>query len=266
MGLTLLAFLGCAEDPCPEGEIRQEGVCEAYEAGDPLQAEVWRPEPGIGWQWQLSGTLDTSVPVDVFDVDLVDGDLDALSDKTLICYFSAGSWEEYREDVGDIPDEALGKVLDGWPDERWWDIRHPSVREVLEARLDLAAESGCDAVEPDNVDGYTNDSGLPLNATEQLEFNRWLADEAHRRDLSVGLKNDVDQLEALQPWFDWALNEECASFEECGLYDDWSLAVFHVEYVDDWADAEDRRDEVCPTGFSTLIKTWDLGPEFMPCP
>ena len=43
--------------------------------------------------------------------------------------------------------------------------------------------------------------------------------------------------------------------------------VFHIEYVDDWADAEARAAEVCGVGpdLDTLIKTWELGAERLAC-
>ncbi|MBV1857681.1 MAG: endo alpha-1,4 polygalactosaminidase, partial [Nannocystaceae bacterium] len=122
-----------------------------------------------------------------------------------------------------------------------------------------------DAVEPDNVDGYTNPTGFDLTADDQLDYNRWLATAAHDRGLSVGLKNDVDQVEALVDEFDWALNEECVTYEECETtspFIEQGKAVFHVEYVDDTADGPALVDTVCPQtsalGFSTLIKEWDL--------
>ena len=36
--------------------------------------------------------------------------------------------------------------------------------------------------------------------------------------LSVGLKNDVDQIPSLVSFFDWALNEECVQYNECNKY------------------------------------------------
>lgn len=42
-------------------------------------------------------------------------------------------------------------------------------------RLDKAVSRGCDGVEPDNVDGYTNHNGLGLTAADQLSYNKWLA-------------------------------------------------------------------------------------------
>ena len=42
--------------------------------------------------------------------------------------------------------------------------------------------------------------------------------EAHARSLSIGLKNDVDQIPSLVSYFDWALNEECVQYNECNKY------------------------------------------------
>lgn len=50
-------------------------------------------------------------------------------------------------------------------------------------------------MEPDNVDGYADDSGFPLTGADQLRFNRWVASRAHERGLGVALKNDLDQVE-----------------------------------------------------------------------
>lgn len=44
-------------------------------------------------------------------------------------------------------------------------------------RMDLALSKGCDGVEPDNVDGYANSNGLGLTAANQLEYNKYLAQE-----------------------------------------------------------------------------------------
>lgn len=235
----------------------------------------WSPPPGTTWQWQLTGTIDASYDVAMYDIDLFDAPdavIDTLHDdgKIVICYFSAGSFEDWREDAGDFPQDALGEPLEDWEGERWLDVRVSGVRDVMENRLDYAVSRGCDGVEPDNVDGYQNDTGFDLDEGDQLDYNRFLASSAHARGLSVGLKNDVDQLDDLAGRFDWALNEECHQYDECGAYDaflDRGKAVFHVEYVDDFADAGDLAGEVCGNypGFSTLIKTWDLGSEYLAC-
>ncbi len=140
----------------------------------------------------------------------------------------------------------------------------------MRLRLDAAAAKGCDGVEPDNVDGYTNNPGFPLTGAHQRDYNRFLAEEAHARGLSVGLKNDLQQLATLEPWFDWALNEECAAYNECGRYTAFQgggKAVFHVEYVDRVGQLAGRANQVCGTRptLDTLIKLWDLRPERIDC-
>ncbi|WP_205623652.1 endo alpha-1,4 polygalactosaminidase [Desulfogranum japonicum] len=199
----------------------------------------WQPKPGVSWQWQLSGTLDTDLDVDMYDVDLFDTSASMISllksqGKKVICYMSAGSWENYRDDANVFPEEVLGKYLDGWPDERWLDIsRIDILGPIMLRRMDLAVEKGCDGIEPDNIDGYSNDSGFALTSEEQLTYNRWLAEAAHARNLSIGLKNDLDQVQDLVSYFDWALNEQCFQYDECDLllpFVQAGKAVFGVEY------------------------------------
>lgn len=224
---------------------------------------VWSPAPGTSWQWQLSGRIDTSFPVEMYDIDLFDAPqsvIDELQarDIAVICYFSAGSFEDWRADAGAYPEKAKG-LGNGWPGERWLDIRAlDALTPILSARLDLAVSKGCDGVEPDNVDAYTNVSGFPLDAQDQLRFNIWLAEAAHARGLSIGLKNDVEQVSQLEPWFDWALNEQCVQYEECDMltpFVEAGKAVFGVDYTGD-------ADTVCSItnelNFDWLLKSKNL--------
>ena len=199
----------------------------------------WRPRPGTSWQWQLSGTIDTTVDASMYDIDLFDTPQSVIDElhgkgRTVICYFSAGSYEDWRPDKDRYPASVLGKDLDNWPGEKWVDIRRIDLLgPILADRLDLARAKQCDGVEPDNVDGYTNNSGFPLSAVDQLVFNRWLANQAHSRGLSIGLKNDLDQVPDLVADFDWALNEQCFEYNECDLllpFVQAGKAVFGVEY------------------------------------
>jgi hypothetical protein len=199
----------------------------------------WRPSPGTSWQWQLTGSIDTSFDVEMYDIDLFDtlqSVIDQLhaSGRVVICYFSAGSWEDWRPDANDFPAAVIGEPLEGWEGERWLDIRQlDMLAPILVARLDLARQKGCDGVEPDNVDGYLNATGFPLSADDQIAFNIYLAEQAHARGLSIGLKNDLDQIETLLPYFDWALNEQCFEYAECKLllpFVQSGKAVFGVEY------------------------------------
>ena len=192
----------------------------------PAAAPVpWRPVVGDTWQWQLSGPLNPAYDVTVYDIDLFDTPaavIDALhaEQRLVVCYFSAGSSEDWRPDFGSFAESDFGAPLDDWPGERWLDTRSPNVREIMRGRLELARDKGCDGVEPDNVDAYQHDSGFDLDASGQLDFNRFLAGEAHARGLAVGLKNNLDQIAELVVDFDFAVNEQCFEYDECGAYAD----------------------------------------------
>ena len=280
-GGTAQGTTGGADDPSPEdsGDDGDTAPADDSGSGDSGPASpAWIPTPGTTWQWQLTGTLDLTVEAEVFDIDLFDTGKDAIAQlrdggRTVICYFSAGSYEEWRPDAALFPVGALGDPLEDWPGERWLDHRDPAVRQIMSDRLDLAVDKGCHAVEPDNVDGYAHPNGFDLTAEDQLDYNLWLADEAHARGLSIGLKNDLDQVEQLADAFDWALNEECMAYDECevlvGPFIDAGKAVFHVEYVDDTAAGEPLALDVCgpanALGFSSMIKGWDLDAWRLPC-
>ena len=204
------------------------------------QRPIWRPGPRTTWQWQLSAPVDQSVPAEMYDIDLFDNSAAVVASlhargRRVVCYLSAGSFERGRPDSARFPAAVLGRPLDGFPDERWLDVRRLDVlRPVIERRLDLCASKGFDGVEADNVDGYANPTGFPLTAAHQLRFNRFLARAAHARSLSIGLKNDLGQAATLVTDFDWALNEQCFEFDECDLLLPFvraGKAVFTVEYA-----------------------------------
>src|SRR4030042_2919890 len=82
------------------------------------QAAVWRPTPGTTWQWQLTGTIDTSYNVQMYDIDLFDAPQSKINElkaagRTVICYFSAGSWEDWRPDASQFPASVKGQN-NGW--------------------------------------------------------------------------------------------------------------------------------------------------------
>lgn len=237
---------------------------------DSQSVSIWSPTPGTSWQWQLTGALDTSHDVVMYDIDLVDTsklDIQKLKSngRIVICYFSAGSWEDWRPDASSFPKNTLGNTLSGWPDEKWLDIRDTTVRNLMKQRLNLAVSKGCDGVEPDNVDGYTNKTGFPLTYQDQLDYNKFLSTEAHKRYLSIGLKNNTDQVKDLVNYFDWALNEECIKYNECNTllpFIQNNKPVFHVEYKGDTVQICSEANKL---NFDTLIKDINLGSSRISC-
>eukprot|EP01118_Nematostelium_gracile_P017479 TRINITY_DN747_c0_g1_i1.p1 TRINITY_DN747_c0_g1~~TRINITY_DN747_c0_g1_i1.p1 ORF type:complete len:333 (-),score=66.13 TRINITY_DN747_c0_g1_i1:28-1026(-) len=211
----------------------------------------WRPQLGTTFQIQYVGTIDTTLDVDMYNVDLFDtaqSTIDALraSGKIVICYFSAGSYENWRSDAPLFPAKVLGKNLDGWPGEKWLDIRNwTALGPIMTARMDLAVSKKCDGVDPDNVDGYTQDSGFTISYADQIAYNTNFTIEAHARNLSIGLKNDLDQITDLVSHYDWATNEQCFQYQECDRYQPFinqNKAVFGMEY-----NMQPR--QFCPTAY-----------------
>ncbi|MFI9629663.1 endo alpha-1,4 polygalactosaminidase [Streptomyces sp. NPDC052042] len=230
----------------------------------------WRPRPGTAWQWQLNTRVDPSVDVPVYDIDGFENtaaDVARLhrDGRKVICYINVGAWESFRPDSGAFPAAVRGGT-NGWEGERWLDIRRIDVLEPLMAkRFDMCRAKGFDAVEPDLVDGYSNDTGFPLKAGHQLAYNRMIARLAHERGMSVGLKNDLAQIPALVDVFDFAVNEECAQYDECDQYRPFvqaRKAVLHVEYAVPNKEfcAESRR-----LGLSSMSKNLKLDVWRGPC-
>jgi Glycoside-hydrolase family GH114/Fibronectin type III domain len=227
----------------------------------------WYPAKGATWQWQLTTPVNMTYKVGVYDIDMFDNTAQVVTKlhqlgHKVICYVDVGSWEDFRTDQAKFPASVRGADLDGFPDEKWLDIRKISVLQpIIKARFTMCKNKGFDAVEPDNVDGYTNDTGFPLTGAEQLTFNKMVAQLAHSMGLGVALKNDGDQVVSLVKYFDFELDEQCYEYSECGLFVPFihakptPKAVFEVEY-------NEPTTAFCPVtkalGFSSMKKDLDL--------
>jgi hypothetical protein len=209
-------------------------VCDAY----------WMPTPGTTFQIQLVNceTVDTSFNVQAYEVDLFDTPTTTITQlknagRKVICYFSAGSYEDWRPDAGQFPASILGKPLDGWEGENWLNVSKftetSALGTIMKNRMNLAVQKGCDAIDPDNVDGYTQDSGFVITYNDQLVYNRWFTTYGHSKGLAVGLKNDAEQMADLVSYYDFSVNEECFEYNECNVFLPFinqNKPVFNIEY------------------------------------
>ncbi|MFB7336857.1 endo alpha-1,4 polygalactosaminidase [Streptomyces adustus] len=273
---TLLATLvagaltGCSGTPSgqssagPSGRPSAGSATAGPSAGSSTGTR-WQPRPGVAWQWQLDRKADpTGADVPVYDIDGFENSAADVArlhgdGRKVICYVNVGAWEDFRPDRNDFPRALLG-ASNGWEGERWLDIRQLStLRPIMERRFDMCRDKGFDAVEPDLVEGYDNETGFPLTADDQLAYNRMISEIAHDRGLSVGLKNDLPQIPQLLHDFDFAVNEECAQYGECAEltpFIEAGKAVFHVEY-------EVPTSSFCPESrrlkLSSMLKKRELG-------
>jgi hypothetical protein len=232
----------------------------------------WHPPLKVSWQWQLSEPPKIAALLDVsmYDVDGFEGSarlVRAMHERTItsVCYLSAGTWEKWRPDASRFPTKVLGKS-NGWPGERWLDIRAMApLKPIMRSRLAMCRRKGFDAVEFDNVDGYQNATGFALTGAQQLRYDIFLANAAHRRGMSALLKNDLGQIRKLVPYFDASLNEQCFQYSECGAlsrFVDANKPVFQVEY-------KLPSGRFCPKAnkrnFNSLRKRLALGAWRVPC-
>lgn len=229
-----------------------------------VQTISWRPDVTTTWQWQLTGKLNLTYNVGVYDLDLFDtpqATIDSLhaQGRKVICYFSAGSAENWRPDYNKFTAADLGSPLAGWAGERWVKITSTNVRSIMAARIKLAVSRKCDGVEPDNVDGYSNSNGLNLTATQQLDYNRFLATQARTDGLAVALKNDVEQVPDLYTYFDLAINEQCHEYSECGNYSSFinsGKPVFNAEYARNYKlNTNGARTTMCAAALNERFQT-----------
>src|SRR5450755_2192502 len=230
LGLLASTVVSCAQQPRPHAH--------AWPQEQSSSPTLWQPGLVTSWQWQLPTPVDQNVNVQMYDVDMFDNDANVVASlhaagRKVVCYIDVGTWENWRPDASKFPKSVLGEN-NGWPGEKWLDIRRIGILgPIMTARMDLCQAKGFDAMEPDNIDGYSNHTGFPLTYQDQINYNTFVAREAHKRGLSVALKNDVDQVADLLSYFDFALDEQCFQYSECDKllpFIQSNKAVFEVEY------------------------------------
>jgi hypothetical protein len=241
------------------------GACHATE-GDIFKtrpdATTSRPVPMplASWQIQLTGSLDTTMNVAVYiaDVETPAATIDALhtAGRIVICYFSGGTVEPFRDDASRFPAAAIGAPLAAYPDERWLDVRDATVRSIMDDRIAAAAAAGCDGLDASGLAGFSADNGLGFSRADELAYDRWLAGAAHAHGLSIGyVENDATLSQDLLADFDWVVAWSCVDTDcpTAAPFVAAHKAAFLIEYGD-----ETRAAAVCPKalslGLSAIIK------------
>jgi hypothetical protein len=162
--------------------------------------------------------------------------------KKTVCYIDAGTLESWRTDKEEFvisTDNKLAKKYKGFGgSEQWFDItKWEQIKAPMTARIQNAASKGCYAVELDNTDCYGN-MCVPGYSYDQLlsyekEYTSWLFAEVHSHNMAAGIKNSQELFPTLENVADFAINEQCMDFNECGLYKPFTSSnrvVFNVEY------------------------------------
>jgi hypothetical protein len=142
-----------------------------------------------------------------------------------VCYVDVGTLETGRSDYAQFPSSVVGPAVQGWPGENWLLVtaaNQPTLLPLMKARFtNWCAAKGFDAIEPDNLDAFTNISGITED--DDVAYVLAVAGLAHGMGLSIGLKNLLSDVTAahattLVSTFEWALVEQCYEFTACASY------------------------------------------------
>ncbi len=170
------------------------------------------------------------------------------ANKYAVCYIEAGAQQaEPDQSHFASADYTNGSnpqttEMQGWPGEYWYDTLGfagwaPSHQVYSGSAADQAAAAniaagmaqriaGCkaegqDAIEPDDLDGYTNPSqtgasggGWGLTQAAAAGYEQWLAYTAHNDGLAIFQKNDPANSATDVASFDGMIIEECNSFDD----------------------------------------------------
>ncbi|MEU6840288.1 endo alpha-1,4 polygalactosaminidase [Streptomyces sp. NPDC046716] len=201
--------------------------------------EVVRPTPHVGFDYQIGGPYKPPSGVRA-----VSRDRSAEPAKGMynVCYVNAFQaqpdalrrWERDDPDLLLRDDEDDVVIDEDW-DEALFDISTAAKRarlaKIVGRWVEGCGADGFQAVELDNLDSYSRSDGL-LDAADAVAFARLLADRAHAAGLAVGQKNTAELLPKRSAvGFDFAVSEECGSYDECGAYAKaYADRVFAVEY------------------------------------
>ncbi|WVQ69620.1 uncharacterized protein L199_007840 [Kwoniella botswanensis] len=187
--------------------------------------------------------------------------------KTVGCYFSAGTWEPYRSDAKQFLPECYcgpnvsidstgrctgsgsdANLLGEWG-EWWLDIRSEkclnNIKSIMTDRIKAAKQKGCDSVDPDNVDAWTNQQDFGITKQDEVNYLLWLSSTAWSNGMGIDLKNSGDLITdpdtgkptnwttSLVNAFDFNVIESCYQYDECEKYDPFIKAgkpQIRIEY------------------------------------
>lgn len=215
---------------------------------DPMPAPVgcggcWKPPhlDGLGkpmrWDWQIGAAsllmrnAGNGGAVDIYDVDGFNTAASTVSAiKTswvaatlphprTLCYIDLGSWEDFRADGALFPPQTLGNALNGFPNERWIDVRQlGALQPVIDARLrNQCAAKGFDGVEVDNIDGFdpSTTTGFQLTEQDGQAFLAYIYNKIHSLGMAAIWKNEPYATAWGHAYTDGAIVEQCYEFTEC---------------------------------------------------
>ncbi|WP_078305518.1 endo alpha-1,4 polygalactosaminidase [Deinococcus sp. LM3] len=228
----------------------------------PVPAPAPTPTPGVkapptgkvSWDWQIGANSDSNIIVPA-GVQLIDIDgftasaakVAQLNQQGLytVCYLDVGSYEPGRPDSAQYPSYLKIQQDPDWPSEYFLDVTdvfkpNSVLARILQNRFKMCRDKGFAAIEPDNLQNDENVRGGLITTQQQIDFNGWVADQAHAVGLAVFQKNGPDKIllrdrtgQMMVEKFDGILNEQCQEYNECGALAEYTKRgklALNVEY------------------------------------
>ncbi|HEY6079878.1 MAG TPA: endo alpha-1,4 polygalactosaminidase [Polyangiaceae bacterium] len=274
LGLLGLGALGVAACDGTQGTlvVRRDASGSSGSGGSSPETTLYVPAENVAWQAKLSGAVDIAEDAELFylDAELQDSaDLAQLHEqgRHYICYLSAGSWEDFRDDAKAFPESALGSPLPNFENERWLDVRSPEVRQLMQQRIERLGALGCDGIPPSSLAVHAADTGLGLTQEDALDYARWLAERIHAAGMSAGLAAPLELTRELWPSFEFGLAIGCLQGSGCAEFAPFVEAhrpVLHIELGD-----EDAAPGICKMaealGFEPLVTSASFNGQSVRC-
>lgn len=274
VSMLMLSLTACQKESTNNGDnnVSQGDQNEAN------KVSWWQPKAGMTFDWCLDDLKNS----DTFTAEVVDVDAFTTTaqqvaalhaqGKKVIAYISAGTIEDDRPDINLLPKEVIGQVYPEWPKERWLDIRQrEKLRPWLNSRIDRIISKGFDAIEPDNLDSYSNETGFDISINDTKLYCDFLIKLAHDKGLGIGQKNVPELSAEYSKKFDWVLTEDAFDQKwenDVKPYIAQNKPVFAVEYTDRTSQST-FTNTICPKAknlkYSAILKKRELNKWVFTC-
>jgi len=236
----------------------------------------YKPLPLTSWQAQIYANININYNASMYIVDLFNTRVKFIKtmksfNKKVICYFSAGVLNVSDEDSDNFSKFIMGNSIDNYP-IKWLDVSSDRIIHIMQSRLNLAKDKGCDGVLPSDLNEYAYNNGFNITKEQQIIYAKYIANSAHNKHLGVGLLGlyGVNELYSeLEPYFDFAIGVDCHLNNTCNdlsVFSDKNKAIFDVEFGDKYVRDKNIRDNMCidtiKMNISTIVLPIELDDEF----
>ncbi|MFY1700605.1 endo alpha-1,4 polygalactosaminidase [Micromonospora sp. WMMA1923] len=204
---------------------------------------AWAPPPAnANFDYQIGGAY---APPSGVTVVSRDSEASPAAGIYNICYVNAfqaqpgaESWWKTNHPNLLLRDANGNLVVDEDWDELMLDFsteaKRTALTRIVGGWIDTCASKGFKAIEPDNLDSYTRSKGL-LTRAQAVSYAASLSAYAHSKGLAVAQKNlaELSTADARKAGFDFAVAEECATWNECDAYTaTYGNHVIVIEYTE----------------------------------